>query len=270
MTLEPRKFGETNSRRFADLRAAAKKFDEFRRQSSTLIAKSYFDQLDRSQRQFPNVGKAPRSSNPSRFYSNKICFQNQNKRSHALEQKSVYLNFKSSVYDTEKLKLAISAREWHENKLSLIDRSFEGVLYVTAGSSFYKNNNRKSTDAEILPFILLERAKALLSNQNILEAKRILREGIYWFPDDKRIANLMDTISPMQKTKMVKASGKRRENELSWIKDNFNEYRGKWVAVDEKGLVASADKLKDLLRNLKKMARGDETPLIQYIASELE
>lgn len=121
------------------------------------------------------------------------------------------------------------------------------------------------TKTNVLPVMVLERAKALLGEHNVQEATRVLESGASQFPDDLRIYNLLHVISPNGNVRKVNAVVKSRQEEVSWIKIHGRKYRGRWVALTGRNLIAASPTLKELLQQTKHIGRGSETPLIQYI-----
>ena len=117
------------------------------------------------------------------------------------------------------------------------------------------------------PFILLERAKELLSDQRVREAIDILSYGVSRYPEDAHIAQLLRAISPGRALKKAKTT-EARDNEVSWIRRHGRDYRGKWVAVCGNELMASRDTLDGLLEDLRKPKAAERIPLIQYVGSE--
>ena len=123
----------------------------------------------------------------------------------------------------------------------------------------------QSSDPGAKPFVILARARSLLSSQRIREAHAILQQGTITFPHDKRIARLLRAISP-GRTRRSRGATSNRRQELNWIRKNGHKHRGLWVAVSGNHLVASAMTLEQLLADVKKLTGGHETPLVQKIA----
>lgn len=55
-----------------------------------------------------------------------------------------------------------------------------------------------------------------------------------------------------------------RSAEFHWLKTNWEEYQGKWVALLGEDLLASSDTLKDLLDRLDEF-RPERRPLIHHL-----
>ena len=129
----------------------------------------------------------------------------------------------------------------------------------------------ESPDAALHSFMLLDRAKRALSDQNVSEAIRILKAGVDRFPKDEQIEQLLRTILPTGATRTIEETTTGRREEMLWLKRNGTRYRGKWVALSGNRLLAAESSLSALLASVKESQnKGDEklTPLIQHISSD--
>ena len=124
---------------------------------------------------------------------------------------------------------------------------------------------RQRTRTHIFPVAVLAKAKALLNEHNVQEAVRLLEIGVTQFPDDLRIAKLLQIISPNGKAKRVNMVAKSRQDEMLWIRRHGDKYRGHWIALDGSTLIAFKDTLRLLLQEVNRKSRSEKTPLIQYI-----
>ena len=115
--------------------------------------------------------------------------------------------------------------------------------------------------------VLLAKAKKLLSEQRIQDARRILQSGTHQYPKDTGIARLLRAISPGQVTK-VKSEAANGNQEIAWIQQHGKKYQEQWIAVCNDELLASSRSLKSLLDKLKQRKGKVEPVTIQYIVSE--
>ena len=123
------------------------------------------------------------------------------------------------------------------------------------------------SDPGAKPFVLLERAKRLLSKQRIRDARDVLQLGAASYPEDKKIAALLRAISP-GRVRRNQGSSQNRRQEMDWIQKHGHKYRGLWVAISCDQLVSSASTLDKLLVNVEMLRGTRNTPIIQKIAPE--
>jgi len=67
---------------------------------------------------------------------------------------------------------------------------------------------------------------------------------------------------------VTKSSQKRdidRTLDYQWIRDHAQDYRGRWVALDNGKLLGAATSLRDLLDRLK-LLRSEHRPLLHQIS----
>ena len=117
------------------------------------------------------------------------------------------------------------------------------------------------------PFVLLERARRLLSKQRIRDARDLLHHGAASYPEDNNIAALLRAVSP-GRVRRNRGSTQSRRQEMDWIQKHGHKYRGQWVAISGDHLVASASTLDKLLVDVKRLRDARNTPVIQQIAPE--
>jgi hypothetical protein len=108
-----------------------------------------------------------------------------------------------------------------------------------------------------------ERVRELISEERVADARRLLREGLEANPHDLHL-NRLARLLALPKTTRIDKQDIDRTEEFRWLAQHRDEYRGRWVAVRGKVLLACADSLKELRRIL----RGREfeiPPLIHRI-----
>lgn len=117
------------------------------------------------------------------------------------------------------------------------------------------------------PFILLERARRLLSQERTQDARELLECGSANHPDDEQIADLLCAISP-GRVRNRTGTTVDRKREMLWIRKYGRDYRGQWVALQGDRLVASADELKSLIEKVGDLNNLKDPPLIQRVVQE--
>jgi hypothetical protein len=113
------------------------------------------------------------------------------------------------------------------------------------------------------PTLALERAKNFLSDGCIIDARQVLQEALLRWPKDQGLLRLQRVISPGRVVAKEKQY-KDRRSEISWIAENRQTYKGKWVALMGDQLIAMADDLKTLLDDLRER-QLEEAPLIHRL-----
>lgn len=182
------------------------------------------------------------------------------------------MNFQSSnsKYTSDGMFLNLQSTRRREAGKSQMIRSTEKGPAVVARRSSAQSAISETFEPLVRAFESLERATALLSEQNISEAIRVLRLGTSQFPEDRQISNLLRVVSPSRKARRVKVATTDRQADLSWIRSNGFKFSGEWVAVDDGHLLGSGTTLDDLLANLGKSGNAGALPLILHIASNDE
>ena len=81
-----------------------------------------------------------------------------------------------------------------------------------------------------------------------------LRPEVKWTPSESDDTSITEKVPMPQHETMALSSARRRGRQvpgaLEWIKEHADEYAGRWVAVDESGLVAAADSFEELRSQL--------------------
>ena len=105
-----------------------------------------------------------------------------------------------------------------------------------------------------------QQIRSLLAEGQIWEAQELLKSAGDRVPADSK---LREVLGPAR----VRESDVRdfdRSAEFRWLKTNWDEYEGKWVALVGENLVACSDTLKELLAHLAEI-HLDRKPLIHHL-----
>lgn len=94
---------------------------------------------------------------------------------------------------------------------------------------------------------------AALNNESLRGAEHAAAEGHEKFPDDPELARLNRLLTPRPARIVPGLRAPDRTEAFQWLDEHGKEYQGQWIALGDKGLLASAPELKTLLRSLKEM-----------------
>ena len=105
---------------------------------------------------------------------------------------------------------------------------------------------------------------AALNNESLRGAQRIAAEGHARFPEDSELARLhrLLTLRPARNV-----SGPRspdRTQAFQWLDEHREAYRGQWIALGDKGLLAASPDFNELYRTLEASA-PDVLPLVLHL-----
>jgi hypothetical protein len=79
-----------------------------------------------------------------------------------------------------------------------------------------------------------------------LQARRLAIQGTNLYPDNAELAKMAHILArPVVTRRKGKNSGDARNNQL-WLKRNFDNYKGKWVALRNGKLLGVADSMREL------------------------
>jgi hypothetical protein len=105
-----------------------------------------------------------------------------------------------------------------------------------------------------------QQIRDLLAEGQIWKARELLKSAGDRVPAD---SNLREVLGPPRvRTSPVK--GVDRSAEFHWLKTNWDQYEGKWVALVGENLVACSDTLKELLARLAD-CQFEREPLIHHL-----
>ena len=113
------------------------------------------------------------------------------------------------------------------------------------------------------PVFDLMYVKHLLGQGRTAKAREILQRILLQHPADEKLLSLYRAISP---GKVVRRNARYSDRtlEMDWMKVNQSSYRGKWVALLGRKVIAIGDDLKTVLRMVQEKQLR-ETPLIHRL-----
>jgi hypothetical protein len=109
----------------------------------------------------------------------------------------------------------------------------------------------------------LDRIRSLLAEGLLREARVVIGEALKKFPTDESLFAL-SKLTALQKAVRVEERFPSRHREFQWLDEHHSQYKGKWVALLDKNLVASGDTMKQVLDAVS-AARLEGTPLIHKV-----
>ncbi len=101
-------------------------------------------------------------------------------------------------------------------------------------------------DLRPTPAVELNRIRALLSEGLLRDARTVIAEALRRFPDNEGLYALSTLTAPSKATRSA-VTFPRRAEELRWLDEHRDRYKGRWVALLGNVLIASADTMKQLL-----------------------
>lgn len=101
-------------------------------------------------------------------------------------------------------------------------------------------------DLRPTPAVELNRIRALLSEGLLRDARTVIAEALGRFPDNEGLYALSKLTAPSKATRSA-VTFPRRAEELRWLDEHRDRYKGRWVALLGNVLIASADTMKQLL-----------------------
>jgi hypothetical protein len=124
----------------------------------------------------------------------------------------------------------------------------------------YSKKSAIPPEVGILPFPYVTLLRELLEKGRIWEARNLLEIAGDAVPQDSKIR---EALAP-PRIKKSPEKGFDRSAEFNWLKTKAAAYRGKWVALLDEQLLASADSLRDLLSKVRAI-KPERKPLIHRI-----
>ncbi len=110
-----------------------------------------------------------------------------------------------------------------------------------------------------IPFVAL--IDALIESDQVKAAERLAEIAVAASGENPRLIALRELLSPPKILAQGPAVEQDRRLETEWLKTHRQDYRGQWVAVSQRGLLAHAGTLRDLLAAIGTV-RPLERPLI--------
>lgn len=118
-----------------------------------------------------------------------------------------------------------------------------------------------SLEPDVQPFVMALRT--LIETEQLTVARQMLNAAPAYILSDPLVAKLRSVLAPP----VVKKVDKRdvdRSREYEWLKTEGHKYRGRWVALEDNRLLASAATLRELRETLRTMTLT-RLPLIHRV-----
>ena len=127
----------------------------------------------------------------------------------------------------------------------------------------YATPDRSQSAYNSNPAVIAKKIRALLGEGQLKAAQIMLERALQYHPGDAELIHLQDVISPGSITS-VSGNSPNIKAELDWIADHREQYRGKWVALIGKQVIAIEDDAKQLLSKLKDK-KTPESPFVHHL-----
>ena len=114
------------------------------------------------------------------------------------------------------------------------------------------------------PAALLAEVRRLLRDGEIYDARELAAEAVRDHPDHADLLCIHEVLN-VGRARRRPATGRSTREDLEWLRDPPDEYRGKWVALIGREVVGAAATLKELVAGLP--SDLEQTPLAVQIAS---
>lgn len=112
---------------------------------------------------------------------------------------------------------------------------------------------------------LVRKVRSLLDGQELTAAKAAAAHGAKLFPGHHWLAQANKVLNPSKvTTRPARDPGIDRGKEYDWLRQNREEYQGKWVVLLEDELIACADSFEEVVR----VARSRDLkarPLVHHV-----
>jgi hypothetical protein len=105
---------------------------------------------------------------------------------------------------------------------------------------------------------------AALNNESLRGAQRAAAEGHAKFPDDPELARLDRLLTSRPARSFKGPPVPDRTEAYKWLDENGEAYRGQWIALGDKGLLAASPDFNELVSTLKAMS-PEVLPLLIHL-----
>jgi hypothetical protein len=95
---------------------------------------------------------------------------------------------------------------------------------------------------------------AALNNESLRGAQCAAAEGHAKFPEDPELARLDRLLHPPPARSFKGPPAPDRAEAYKWLDENGEAYKGQWIALGDKGLLAASPDFNELLSTLKAMS----------------
>jgi len=113
------------------------------------------------------------------------------------------------------------------------------------------------------PETLLESIRSLIENEDVARARQLAAEAVAIFPHDPQLQQMHHFFRPYR---VMRSSARipNRRRAFARLDEEAPGLRGRWVALSEDDVVASAETLEELLALIQPMAL-EFPPLVHFI-----
>ena len=130
--------------------------------------------------------------------------------------------------------------------------------------SVKKNSGNQAVDSTIdrgEQASYVARIRALIEQDQVAQARALLSQALEADSQDPELLSLHEVLKPPH-GRTRKITDKDRSEEFEWIVANRDTYRGRWVAVEGKRLVADAPSYPEIQSRIQKLK---SPPLVHRI-----
>lgn len=120
---------------------------------------------------------------------------------------------------------------------------------------------RNLQELDIIPFLIT--ARQFIGIEQLSAARKLLEAAPAHILSDPQVVRLRSILAPPI-VKRVERHEIDRHHEYKWLETESHKYPGRWVALDRDQLLAEAETLRDLRRQLQ-MTNHARPPLIHHI-----
>jgi hypothetical protein len=117
---------------------------------------------------------------------------------------------------------------------------------------------------ERTPESFLEEIEEILNSGTLQGAREVAEQGLAYFPDHAELKKAHHALRPYERARVVpgyNVSDPRPSYE--WLKKNGQEFRGKWVGLDNGELVAASENSDEVRQALR--TRDSRSTLLHFI-----
>lgn len=114
----------------------------------------------------------------------------------------------------------------------------------------FRARKREILSGDTPPEAILDEIRSLISTGNVLAARELTTEAVANFPEDAELRNAKRILCDGKSYTVPGKPEPSRRPEFEWLRDPPECYRGKWVALVGREVVASGDTLKEVLASL--------------------
>lgn len=125
-------------------------------------------------------------------------------------------------------------------------------LFWTLHPDVVQSGREKTTHAIAIAI------RTLVESDRVDRARELARTGWELFPDDDEIQHWHRILGP-PKIKRIALQGQRRGGEAKWLRENADDYRGKWVVLFGSELVGVGDRLRAAVKMAQDKGYGSGT-----------